>query len=116
MLIDVLSPTLQVLPVLCLYHTFASSVCRSVEHVARSKVLRVEAMTQLHLVSEAVLALKGLLNGSGLPQEHNHFARPPQSHGVRVVPCCHGYMLCTHTCTVVGNDCLSCSAGKDHLQ
>ena len=56
-------------------------------------------MTQLCLFSEAILALKGLLNGSGLPQEHNHFTRPPQSHGVRVVPCCEGYVYAPHMCS-----------------
>ena len=76
---------MQVLPLLWLYHHIAHKVCRDVAHSALARLLKLQAMTQLHLYDQALQLLTELLTGSGLPTTTTDHNRLVETHWVRMM-------------------------------
>lgn len=76
---------MQALPVLWLYDHVAVSVCRDNRHTVLAKLLRLQALTQLHKFSEALMTLSELLAGSGLPQTIGGADKQSDIHWVRKI-------------------------------
>jgi hypothetical protein len=73
---------LQALPMITLYCYFATSVCRDVKKSVGARLLRVTALTDLGLYSEALFTLQQLLNGERLPSTFDTSFQPPESRPV----------------------------------
>ena len=52
------------------------------EHCVQCNLLRVRVSSGMCVFSDAIQALKQLLNGVNLPQQFSQAKRPPESHGV----------------------------------
>lgn len=64
----------QILPLLTLYQYWSTSVCRDIQWTLDCRLMRLRALTDLGLYTDAVEALQQLMAGERLPQPLNgHF-------------------------------------------
>ncbi|XP_033954837.1 cilia- and flagella-associated protein 54 [Pseudochaenichthys georgianus] len=61
------------LPILALYLHFVGSVCRDVQRTIEGKILKMRALTQLCLFTEAVKEAAQITQGTGILLPHVHF-------------------------------------------
>ncbi|KAI9542427.1 hypothetical protein NQZ68_020774 [Dissostichus eleginoides] len=61
------------LPILALYLHFVGSVCRDVQRTIEGKILKMRALTQLCLFTEAVKEAAQITQGTGILLPHAHF-------------------------------------------
>ncbi|XP_068572705.1 cilia- and flagella-associated protein 54 [Cebidichthys violaceus] len=61
------------LPILALYLHFVGSVCRDVQRTVEGKILKIRALTELCLFTEAVKEAVQLTQGTGVLLPHGHY-------------------------------------------
>ncbi|XP_053187065.1 cilia- and flagella-associated protein 54-like [Scomber japonicus] len=61
------------LPVLALYLYFVGTVCRDVQHFVEGKILKIQALTELCLFTEAVKEAVQVIHGTGVCLPNGHY-------------------------------------------
>ncbi|XP_068186553.1 cilia- and flagella-associated protein 54 [Antennarius striatus] len=63
---------IKLFPILALYLHFVGTVCRDLQRAVEGKIIKIRALTELCLFTEAVKELSLLLHGTGVPLPYGH--------------------------------------------